>query len=158
MFTIILLGLLVLGALLTILSPNLLKAAIFLALVSIVLTILMFQWGASLAAVFELSICAGLIPVIFVSTISLTKPDEPHAPFMKRFWRFVWLPLLLVAVGVFVAIFAFDHTMVLPRATWDNDVRGVLWNQRQVDLWGQMMIILAGVFGVVVLFKETRKQ
>ncbi len=32
--------------------------------------------------------------------------------------------------------------------------RTMLWNERAVDLLGQMFIILAGTFGVLVLVKE----
>ena len=47
-----------------------------------VLAILMFRLTRPSAAVFELSVCAGLIPVIFISAISLTqrlKRDEAKA-------------------------------------------------------------------------------
>ena len=32
--------------------------------------------------------------------------------------------------------------------------RAMMWNERAVDLLGQMLIILAGTFGVLVLTKE----
>jgi len=34
------------------------------------------------------------------------------------------------------------------------DVRNVIWKLRQTDMLGQIILILTGVFGVVVLFKE----
>ena len=37
-------------------------------------------------------------------------------------------------------------------------VSEVMWGERRVDILGQAIIILVGVFGVVVLFKEYMKQ
>ncbi len=69
----LLLALIAAAALWTV-QANILRAVIGLAVVSVLLTVLMFQMGAPLAGVFELSVCAGLITVVFVSTISLTRP------------------------------------------------------------------------------------
>ena len=35
-----------------------------------------------------------------------------------------------------------------------NNVAGVLWNMRQLDMFGQVILIIAGALGVVVLFAE----
>ena len=77
------LSLLVLFALFTVLIKNLLKAVISLAAASASLTIIMFMLNAPLAAVFELSVCAGLITVIFISVISLTKPLTPEEEILE---------------------------------------------------------------------------
>jgi hypothetical protein len=37
------------------------------------------------------------------------------------------------------------------------DVRNLLWNTRHLDLFGQVVMLLAGALGVVVLFKESKK-
>jgi len=34
----------------------------------------------------------------------------------------------------------------------------VMWDERRVDLAGQAIMILVGVFGIVVLFKEYMKR
>ena len=70
----ILLVIMVVTAIWTVMVRSLLKAAIGLAVVSVIITIFMFGFDSPLAAVFELSVCAGLITVIFLSTIGLTKP------------------------------------------------------------------------------------
>ncbi|HEX7561381.1 MAG TPA: hypothetical protein VF347_04240, partial [Candidatus Humimicrobiaceae bacterium] len=69
-----LLIILVIAALMVVFSSRLLLAAISLAATSIMLTLLMFKLNSPIAAVFELSICAGLITVIFITTISFVKP------------------------------------------------------------------------------------
>lgn len=147
-----------LAALWAVFTRTLLKSAIALALASVLLTVIMFQLKSPLAAVFELSVCAGLITVVFVSTISLTQPQSDaqvlaHAG--QRLRRYWFLPVLLalVVVGLDCAHLPLDFTPPTPEEA-GLDVRNVLWNMRPTDLLGQVIIILAGVFGVVVLFKE----
>lgn len=152
---------LTIAALWSIMHENLIKAAIALAVTSIILTILMFRFASPLAAVFELSVCAGLITVIFMSTISLTKPltqTEAVAHAKERLKRFWYLPVLLAAAAVGLGLAAIPLNFTIPQAPSPADVRSVLWNERQLDLLGQVVIILAGVFGVVVLFKEKVKE
>lgn len=152
----ILLILLVLSALAAIMRRSLIHAAIALALTSIFLTIIMFRLGAPLAAVFELSVCAGLITVIFMSTISLSRPVLPediskHAQDrLKRFW---YLPVILIVAAIALGGYILP---VIPIAApvQEPPIREVLWNFRQFDLIGQIIVLLAGVFGVVVLFRD----
>ena len=59
----IVLAIMLLCALWTVMTRGLVRAALGLAATSIALTVLMFMLGAGLAAVFELSVCAGLITV-----------------------------------------------------------------------------------------------
>jgi NADH-quinone oxidoreductase subunit J len=157
----IVLVLMVLAALWASLTTLLLRATIALALTSAMLAVVMYSLGATIAAVLELSVCAGLISVVFVSVISLTqrKPFKDYVTRrmsrMRRFWP---LPLVLVGIGVALS---FVHTPVqvaLPLPGGDGDVRTVLWNFRQIDLFGQILILLAGVFGVLIFFKREGKD
>ncbi len=153
----IILVLLVLAALWASLTTLLLRAAIALALTSAILAVVMYSLGATLAAVLELSVCAGLISVVFVSVISLTqrKPFKDYVvrrlSRMRRFWP---LPLVLIGAGVALSFVHAPVQIVLPLPAPQGDVRTVLWNLRQLDLFGQILILLAGVFGVLVLFKR----
>jgi len=72
--TIAVLGLALLLALWAVMTRLLMRAVIGLAGASVCVSILMFSLGASLAAVFELSVCAGLISVVFVSTVAMPQP------------------------------------------------------------------------------------
>lgn len=72
----ILLTVLVVSAVLAVSLKDLLKASIFLGILSLVLSVLFFKFDSPYAAVFELSICAGLITVLFTSVVSLTKDQE----------------------------------------------------------------------------------
>lgn len=49
---------------------DLLRAAVSLAVLSVILAGLFFKLGAPYAGAFELSVCAGLITVLFISAIS----------------------------------------------------------------------------------------
>lgn len=164
--TIIVLALFLAAAIWTVMTRGLVRAALGLAATSIALTVLMFMLGAGLAAVFELSVCAGLITVVFVSTIAMTQPSsraelaEKTRDRMRRYW---YLPVIIVLVGAALAWLSISATTLAPppakaiEAVASQDPKQVLWGQRQTDLVGQVIIIFAGVFGVIVLFKERKK-
>lgn len=158
---ILLLLLLLLAGVWTVMTLNLLKSAIGLALTSVVLTLLLFLMDAPLAGVFELSVCAGLITVVFISAISLTKPltgPEAAVRDRSRIRRFIFLPILIAALAW--GLYALGlHTELPPLPPAETlDARHTLWNLRRLDLAGQILVILAGVFGVVILFKNRPDQ
>ena len=184
-------------ALWTVMTARVLRAAIALAITSAVLAVLMYRLLSPIAAVFELSVCAGLIPAIFISAIGMTHrlSGEALAERTREKWRrFGPLPGVVVLVGVLLAIWhpslavsrlivvdanvgliefvppPADANLGMPSPVRmidanyadpkyaDADVRTVLWNQRHADLLGQVMVLLAGAFAVVVLVKELRNE
>lgn len=56
-------------------QKNVMKACISLAVASIFMSAIFFNFKAPYAAAFELSVCAGLITVLLMTTISLVRPD-----------------------------------------------------------------------------------
>jgi NADH-quinone oxidoreductase subunit J len=109
------------------------------------------------AGVFELSVCAGLVMVLLVSTIGLTRRDEPeHEEQGKSGW--LLLPILiLVAVGVVdVVIFTFLYTRMplVHNTVTATSFADTLWRVRWLDILGQLAIILVGVFAVLGLFRN----
>lgn len=156
---IVLLAAMVVAALWTVITCRLLRAVVGLALTSAVLTVLMFMLNAPLAGVFELSVCAGLIPAIFLSTISVTKKIAPQAMIVesqqqiRKFWA---LPVILVLAGVAFSQVHVPELAVRLANVPQPDVQTVLWNLRHLDLLGQIIILLAGAFGVVELLKEAK--
>jgi NADH-quinone oxidoreductase subunit J len=154
---------LVATALWTVMTARLLRAAIGLAVASAVLATIMFRLDATLAAVFELSVCAGLIPAIFIAAIGLTRRLDAEAVAERRrekLKRFALLPILVAAVGLALWLVPMPANLlplVAPAAGPTKDVREVLWAFRHVDLIGQMLVLAAGAFGVVVLVKEVRR-
>jgi NADH-quinone oxidoreductase subunit J len=145
----------------TVMTRSLLKSTIGLAFTSAIITIIMFRLNSPLAAVFELSVCTGLITAVFVSTISLMKPLT-HKEIVKlskdRAKRFWYLPVIIVIAGIALIFLNIPADLKMPAKAMESDVRNVLWNSRQIDIFGQIVVLLAGVFGIVLLFKEIKKK
>lgn len=147
---------LVAAALITVMTARLLVAIIGLAATSAIVSIVLFRMNAPLAAVFELSVGAGLIPAIFLSVIGMTQRLTPEAVSLRRqeHRRLYWaLPVIVILVGVALT----QVHLVLPISTAapiGPDVKTVMWDLRRMDLLGQIMILLGGSFAMVVLVKE----
>lgn len=155
----ILLIVLLLAALWTVLTIRLLRSVVGLAFTSAILSIIMFRLNSPLAAVFELSVCAGLISVIFVTTVSFTSRLSKERLVVRRkerLHKFWYLPVLLIVGGIFLSQYPMRFSIKLPGPELVNDVSVVLWNLRHLDLLGQIVVLLAGAYGVVILFKESK--
>ena len=152
---------LVFAALWTVMTRSLLKAALGLAVTSAIIAIVLFRLDSPLAGVFELSVCAGLITAVFISAISLMKPlthKETIALSKARIKRYWFLPVIIAVVACIFSKSAIPTGIrVLPQAV-ELNVQEVLWNSRSLDLFGQIVIVLAGVFGTVILFRENNKK
>jgi NADH-quinone oxidoreductase subunit J len=154
-----LVGLLVLAALWT-MQTRILRAVLGLGVVSVLTTLLIFQMGAPLAGAFELSVCAGLITVVFASTVSMIRPAEPAEQERRRSRQVLRVllaaGLLLAAGGVALLMHRHGVSRLAPALPGGDDLTSqqVLWSTRRLDLVGLLAIVLVGVFGVVVLFKE----
>jgi uncharacterized MnhB-related membrane protein len=154
---ILILVVLVLAALATVMTAQVIRSVIGLAVTSALVSLVLFRMHAPLAAVFELSVGAGLIPAIFLSVIGMTKRLTPDALSLRRKekLRLYWaLPILVILVGV---VLTRVHLPSLPMPSVQpaaGDVKTILWNLRHLDLLGQILILLGGAFGVVVLVKE----
>lgn len=156
----ILLCALVVAGLWTVMTTRLLRSVIGLALTSAILSIIMFRLFSPIAAAFELSVCAGLISVIFVTTISFTQrisQEDVQVRRRERLARFWTLPLIVIIAFLLLIKFTKPGTFKLAQFSRLEDVRFLIWNLRHLDLLGQIAIILAGVFGVVMLFKEPKR-
>ncbi len=155
MWIYVLLALLVVLAVMIGMVRDLLRAAICLALASVVLSVVLFHYGAWMAAVFELSVCAGLITVLFVSTISLTK-DSDQA--MQSKVPVYFLPaFLLLFLGLdFFAVKWITAHILRPEGIGEiaKGFREEFWITRTTDILGQISLILAGVFAVLAIFKR----
>ncbi|MCL2832436.1 MAG: hypothetical protein FWD78_04625 [Treponema sp.] len=153
----IVLGTLVVSALCTIMIRNQLAASVMLAICSACLTIALFIMGMEIAAVMELSVCAGLVTAVFASTISLTKEssgEELANLKRERFKRFLPLPFIMILFIVGIALLWPGRDILIKTADFsDAASRHVLWDQDALDILGLALIILAGVLGVAVLFR-----
>ena len=140
-----------------VMSHSILKSAVYLALASVMLGVIMYVLGAHWAAVFEISVCSGLVTVIFISAISLSKikHDEIQKLYEHK-KRSAFLPAVLIIGGVLIAAAAMAADFTLPdaAAALSEEFRETLWNTRQADILGQIIAILAGGMAVVVLFQN----
>ncbi|MCX5712508.1 MAG: hypothetical protein NTY47_05495 [Candidatus Omnitrophica bacterium] len=160
MINTLLLLILLAAALWTVMTTRLLRSVVGLAMTSAILSIIIFRLNSPMAAVFELSVCAGLIPVIFITTISFTQriaKSQIQERRRERLTRFFLLPVIVVAAGLALLRWLKIPALMLPAADRAADVRMLLWNTRHLDLLGQTVILLAGAFAVVILFKESKK-
>lgn len=144
-------------------SRKLILSAVALAVVSAALGVLMYVLGAHTAAIFEVSVCSGLVTVIFISAVSLSNGDkqieaqdtaEPRRK--KRF-----LPLILIAAGAVLMIAAglTGFSLGTPSASpSDAQFSEVFWESCQADIFGQMVALLAGASAIVVFFKESENK
>ena len=155
--TALLVGLVLFSAL-AILLKDLLKSAISLAAASLLLGIVFFRMGAPYAGVFEISVVAGLLTVLFILTIALTNTGEEVRE--SRLVNIVF-PLFFV---VFIIIDALvmkgllQKIPALPSAPETGTFGDILWKGRTLDLVGQIAVILAGVFSVLALFRKRDKH
>ncbi len=76
----------------------------------------------------------------------------------ERFVKFWYLPVILIAVGLALMHLSRPPVFKFPVASVTQDAQSVLWNLRHLDLLGQVVVLLAGAFGVVILFKEKKDE
>jgi NADH-quinone oxidoreductase subunit J len=151
--TALLIGL-VLFSVLAIALRDLLKSAIALAVSSLLLGIIFFGMDAPYAGVFEISVVAGLITVLFILTIALTKSGDEVRESRLVNWVF---PLVFVAFLVIDALVMkglLGKVPALASGAESGTFGDVLWRGRTFDLVGQIAVILAGVFAVLALFRK----
>lgn len=157
---IILFVILLLIVLWTVMTTRLLRSVAGLVVTSAVLSIIMFKLDSPLAAVFELSVCAGLISVIFITTISFTERITKQRLLVrkKERWHKFWLlPFIIVIAGLLLSQYKIPMDSKLAPPARIQDVRYLFWYIRHLDLLGQVILLLAGALGVVILFKEDKK-
>lgn len=153
------LGLTLIFGVMAVMLHSMIKSAIALAAASAALGIIMYEFGSIWSALFEISVCSGLVTVIFISSISLSNTDKKDLEKVyKDKKRMAWLPITLIISGVVLVVAAMSSGTFLPSgapvAKAAEDFREILWNNRQADIWGQIIVVLTGSVAVVVLFKE----
>jgi NADH:ubiquinone oxidoreductase subunit 6 (subunit J) len=148
---------LVLFSVLAILLRDLLKSAISLAVASLFLGIIFFRMNAPYAGVFEISVVAGLITVLFMLTIALTKGGSAGES-KKLSVVFPAFFIVFIIIDVLVMRRLLQKIPALPGLEETGTFGQVLWNTRTFDLVGQIAVIFAGVFSVLALFRKGNKK
>ena len=153
-----LLGLMVLLSIGCCVFKDLLYVAVSLATISGVLALVLFLFGANIAGVFELSVCAGLITVLFIATVSLTKDSDQKVETRLPAYFVPLVILIFVGIDYFIIQWV-THSLpasVVPQPS--GTFQRVFWELRSADILGQIGLIGAGVFGILALFRVTAKE
>lgn len=132
-------------------SPRLLHSALWLAGSSALTALLIYLLGAPEVAVIELSVGAGLVTVLFVFAINIAGEENlPVTPIVPR--PLAWF-LVVVAVGLLGWVNR-DVLIAFVGITPGAGFTHVLWSDRQLDVYLQIVLIFAGVLGVLGLLAE----
>jgi len=143
---------------------RIIRGAILLGAVSFLISIILFMLKAPIAAMFELSVCAGLITVIFISVISITNPpyiDQRKQNRISMWKKIIALLSIILICGICIYLLDEKNIAFIPvmqSASASLTTKDSLWNMRHVDLIGQALILLTGIFAVVVLFKKGKDE
>jgi NADH:ubiquinone oxidoreductase subunit 6 (subunit J) len=133
-------------------AQRLMVATLWLALTSALVSILLFLLEAPEVAVIELSVGAGLVTVLFVFAFSIvgehTFDPKTLVPRPLTWGLILALSFLL---GWFLLPVA-GASAVPDQQTFSE----VLWQQRGLDVLAQVVLIFAGVLGLMGLLSEAR--
>ena len=149
---------LVLLSVAAILFRDLLKAAICLAVASLLLGIIFFRMKAPYVGAFEISVVAGLITVLFITTIALTKTGGDVRESKAASWIFPLVFVVFLAMDFFVMRGLSGKIPALGATPEHGTFGDVLWKLRTFDLVGQIGVIFAGVLAVLALFRKRDKD
>jgi NADH-quinone oxidoreductase subunit J len=149
---------LVIFSVLAILLKDLLRSAIALAVASLLLGIVFFRMGAPYAGVFEISVVAGLITVLFILTIALTRSGDEVRESRLANIVFPIVFVVFLAIDALVMRGLMGKVPALASGAETGSFGEVLWKGRTLDLVGQIAVILAGVFAVLALFRKRDKH
>ncbi len=129
-------------------SPRLLLSALWLAGTSALVALLLYLLGAPEVAVVELSVGAGLVTVLFVFAINIAG-DEPVGARALVPRPLAWAALLVA--GALLAWFVVPGAREVVGAADGSRFSNVLWESRALDVLLQVVLIFAGVLGVLGL-------
>lgn len=149
---------LVLLSVAAVLLRDLLKAAICLAVASLLLGIIFFRMKAPYIGAFEISVVAGLITVLFITTIALTKTGGDVRESKAASWIFPLVFVVFLVLDFFVMRGLIGRIPALEAAPEHGTFGDVLWKLRTFDLVGQIGVIFAGVLAVLALFRKKDKD
>lgn len=144
-----------------VMSQSILRSAIGLALSSAALAVLLYALDAPWASVLEVSVCSGLVTIVFISGISLSR--SPKLELQREYRdheRNKYLPAVLIGVGVALVLLALALGYEMPPMAEELnlDFRKVFWEMRQTDIWGQIAAVLCGGIAVAVLFRKEKEE
>jgi len=142
-------------AILAVTSKRLLVSAIWLAVTSALVALMLYLLGAQQLAVIELSVGAGLVTVLFVFAINISG-EEPLGlkPVMPKTLAWV-LVIVAVAMTIFLTLKGGILGLTLQNP---SSAAMILWSNRYLDIILQIAFIFCGVLGVLGLLSGGKPE
>lgn len=132
-------------------SARLLNAAIWLALTSALVSILIYKLGAPEVAAIELSVGAGLVTVLFVFAFSITgQVTIDELSIVPRWLAWAFVLALIFLIGWYLYPLPLESELAI-----QTDFRHMLWQQRGLDVIVQIVLVFSGVMGLLGLLSES---
>jgi uncharacterized MnhB-related membrane protein len=135
-------------AILAILSRRLLISAIWLAVTSALVAVMIYLLGAPHIAVIELSVGAGLVTVLFVFAINIAGEDTAKLKSLLPKPLAIGSIVLASALAIYL-ILHLAGIINLTQITASESM--ILWQERYADFLLQIVLIFSGVLGVLGL-------
>jgi uncharacterized MnhB-related membrane protein len=134
----------------TMVSNNILSAAIYLACISAMTSAILYMLGATQVAVIELSVGAGLVTVLMVYAISVVGKDasDPKPIIPRPFTAILCLGITGILIWACLPLIPAAYSRLA------QPLFLTLWQGRVLDLWIQVVLIFAGVMGILGLLAE----
>ncbi len=137
-------------------AVRLLHAALWLAGVSILISLMLYRLGAWEIAIIELSVGAGLVTVLFVFAIAVIG-DE--AVSVRSLTPKSLAAALTAAVLILLCLFLFPLPVEEnPTVQVETTFAVSFWQDRVLDALLQVMLIFAGVLGVMGLLDDPKPR
>ncbi len=151
MLIILIVALTLVCAIQAIVASRLLHSALWLAGTSVLTALIMYMLGAHEVAAVELSVGAGLVTILFVFAINITGEE----PLQLKSLVPKYLALILTAIGMMSLIFMILPAFNIPiPAELNGTFRQTIWVDRSMDLLLQILLIFAGVLGIIGLLSD----
>jgi len=141
---------------------DLLFAALSLAVSSLFLSIVFFLRNAPIAGVFELSICAGLIPVLLIAGGTAFR-EIKEKPRVSSYLLYIgmgigFLIIAFLVIGSIGEVFGGAYKLSFISFEKIGSLGTMLWESRGSDLLGQLAVLWAGTLGVLVFLRKTKEE
>jgi uncharacterized MnhB-related membrane protein len=131
--------------------PRILTSTIYLASVSAMAAVILYTLGAYQVAVIELSVGAGLVTVLLVYAISVLGDEAIDLGAV------VPKPIAVGLTGLCIVLLGWmGLALARPKGGAFVPLLTALWGQRVLDVWIQMVLIFAGVLGILGLLAESK--
>lgn len=138
-------------------ATRLLHSALWLAGVSAFLAFIFYLLGAQQVAAIELSVGAGLVTVLFVFAISLAGEDlRMESQLVPRpiVWGLLVSALLLLGTLVMGSVLLTGNGS--EAVVSEEALPIVIWQQRDLDVLVQIILIFSGILGLLGLLAEAK--